>query len=112
MCVSVTVGACVCVCVWAVGVCMQFHVLIYVNWKKNLGCHKCIWVSAGNLVVSAWVSVFVCRETGLECFYTHTFSNQIYLPRLDCSRMAAAFHLSIYCALHLLGSLAQTLLCR
>ena len=33
------------VCVQGVGVCMQFHVLIYVNWKKHLGCHKCIWVS-------------------------------------------------------------------
>ena len=45
VCVSVCVGACVCVCVRGVGVCMQFHVLIYVNWKKHLGCHKCICVS-------------------------------------------------------------------
>ena len=45
VCVLASVWVHVCVCVQGVGVCMQFHVLIYVNWKKHLGCHKCIWVS-------------------------------------------------------------------
>ena len=46
VCVLASVWVHVCVCVRGVGVCMQFHVLIYVNWKKLLGCHKCIWVSS------------------------------------------------------------------
>ena len=45
----------------------------------------------------AGVIVLVCMQgDGLGVFQqTHMFLNTIYLPRVDCFRMAAAFHLSI-----------------
>ena len=85
-----------------------------------MGCHECNGVSALDLVVrhmqvcykrcgrlreedvpvwwgGAGISVLVYKQRDRIGVFqqTHMFSNRIYLPRVDCSRIAAAFHLSI-----------------